>query len=448
MPVLPSNLHLASNTAITAALSNLRLTYNGRNAWLDPAANKYIVDPIEEIKRDITASTLNSAHITDYMATSVLIHCFNGWTYLSNAVNSLLEGDFGNAIHNAYYAELRSIFSILGSQGIGVYNRNNVLIDQYGAAHQVTPINKATHVFAKDAFDEWLNNPSNRQTILSLFTVEGSSLQEWVLHSGLSSELSGELAAAKLKQWSLDVAVIHNEQKFRNYVSYNPLRFNMAPPAMADNIENRLRFTTDLWKLCAPDQLFSYSILRNTYENLYRTMDFALTDLDMKADWERLFTDIGKNVNDAQSQTLIRFLKREINTNDNLVFHYADTINVSSPIIEQDIEPFGIISRACIMLLLNTKIIESVLRQSGTSKNDLKFWFDNIGLKSGLWNTATEPIAFADLWADVELDIEDISSWINDPAITSDPFTYKNDLKGSTSHIRNFAKAYLWNSGL
>jgi hypothetical protein len=445
----PSNLHLASNVAITTALSNLRSTYNARNAWQNTTTNKYVLDTIEELGRDILASSINNTDAVHYLASSVFIHCFNGWNYLSNAINSMMEGDYGSAIHNAYYAELRSIFSILASQGIGVFNKKNILVDQNGIVHRVTPFNSPTHTFAKEAFDEWLNNPANSETILKLFTVGNAPLKDWIECTGISSALSGELASTKMKQWSLDLNIVNEEQKFRNFVSYNPLKFDLSTATLADNIENRLKFLIDLWKLCGPSDLFTLSILRNSYESLYtNTYNVDIKDLDMKADWERLFTDLGQNVNDSKNQRIIQFLRRDINTVENSVFNYADNVRHSTPILEGDVDPFGIISRACLLLLINTKIVESILRQSGTSKVDLKFWFDNIGLKSGFWGAAGEPQSFSDLWSDVEIEIEDIENWINNPHTIFDAFNYKNDLKESTMHIRNFGKAYLWNTGL
>jgi hypothetical protein len=121
--IQPSNISLASNAAITAALSNLKSTYNATNSWQNTSNNKYVLDTIDEFGRDIAASNINNVDAVNYLATSVFIHCFNGWNYLSAAVNSMLEGDYGSAIHSAYYAELRSIFSILASQGIGVFNK-------------------------------------------------------------------------------------------------------------------------------------------------------------------------------------------------------------------------------------------------------------------------------------------------------------------------------------
>jgi hypothetical protein len=448
-PPIPSNLHLASNVAITAALSNLRSTYNARNAWQNTATNKYVIDTIDELGRDILASSINNTDVVHYLSSSVFIHCFNGWNYLSNAINSMLEGDYGSAIHNAYYAELRSIFSILASQGIGVFDKKNILVDQNGIVHRVTPINSPTHKFAKEAFDEWLNNPANSETILKLFIVHNAPLKDWIDSTGISSALSGELASQKLKQWSLDLNIVNEEQKFRNFVSYNPLKFDLSIATYTDNIENRLKFLIDLWKLCGPSDLFPLSILRNSYENLYTsTYNFDIKDLDMKADWERLFTDLGQNVDDPKNQQIIQFLRRDINAVENSVFDYANSVRHNNPILESDVEPFGIISRACLLLLINTKIVESILRQSGTSKADLRFWFDNIGLKSGFWGATGAPQAFSDLWSDIEIEIEDIENWIRDPHTILDPFNYKSDLKNSTTHIRNFGKAYLWNTGL
>jgi hypothetical protein len=139
-----TNLNCASNNAIITALANLKNTYNPRNGWQNIGDNRYIVDTSSKMLSDLNAGAVNNAEAINYVATSIFIHCFNGWSYLSTALNALMDGDYGNAIHNAYYAELRGIMSFMAGQGVGTFDGGNIVIDAHGLVHPATPRNLRT----------------------------------------------------------------------------------------------------------------------------------------------------------------------------------------------------------------------------------------------------------------------------------------------------------------
>jgi hypothetical protein len=68
-------------------------------------------------------------HLAQYIAASSILHCADGWSYLGRAINCLLKGDPHRVVHLAYYAELRAALSLLASEAIGVFSRNNFVID-------------------------------------------------------------------------------------------------------------------------------------------------------------------------------------------------------------------------------------------------------------------------------------------------------------------------------
>jgi hypothetical protein len=441
-----TNLAVASSTAIKTALSNMRGSYNAQNAWINAAGNKYIIDTRRQMKTDFQNGNVDSGAMTDYIASSICIHCFNGWSYLSAAVNSLLDGDYGNAIHNAYYAELRSMMSFLATQGIGVFDRENVLIDPMGVAVLATPA-FPTHVFAKSAFDQWLKISGNAESLLKLLVVENYPVNDWLNATGFppASEMPGYLARKWLKGWSMDLDIIGEEKELRNFVSYRPQCFDLSFARQSDNMQTRLQFIVELWKICSPNKLFDYSILRNSLEVLYsRLFNTDLISLDIEKDWKANLARLGMNPNDQLSQYIIKFFRREIEPQDNQVFDMARNITFPTPVKEIDTEPMGIISRACLLLLMTTKVIESFLRQTGTSRADLQFWHSNIGLKSGFWDSVTEPALFSDLWADVEGELEEVNRWVNSPGKVFSPYNFQQELKAHFGHARQLNKAYLW----
>lgn len=173
-----SNLNVASDIHINLALSSLKANYNVNQAWINNS-NIYLRDPVRQIRIDTTAGAYNNSHIIEYIASSVFIHCYNAWSYLSTSLHAFLEGDIGNAIHNAYYAELRGIMSFLASQGIGVFNGQNILVKANGDIKiaACSSGESRTHAFAKLALEQWLNEPNNGDKVLRTISSQSISLK-------------------------------------------------------------------------------------------------------------------------------------------------------------------------------------------------------------------------------------------------------------------------------
>jgi len=73
--------------------------------------------------------------LSDYLALSCPLHALDGWRYLSAALVSLLNGARTEALHLAYYAELRAALSILAGSGIAVLNNKHYAIDNTGLVY-------------------------------------------------------------------------------------------------------------------------------------------------------------------------------------------------------------------------------------------------------------------------------------------------------------------------
>src|ERR1043166_269344 len=201
-----TNLNLASDRFIKKALQNLKAGYGINNSWV-PGNNKYVVNTIGGLLTDLRAGTIQYPDIVDYIASSSIIHCFNSWSYLTVAVNSYVEGDYGNAVHNAYYSQLRSIMSFLASQGVGTFMRGcHIIIDGAGIAKRAQS-DALTHDFVKEAFDQWLNDSSNTSKILNLISVQNFGISDWFNNAGFSRDLAGLNAARLLRAWSVDIDV-------------------------------------------------------------------------------------------------------------------------------------------------------------------------------------------------------------------------------------------------
>lgn len=450
MPI--TNLHQASDVYIKIALANLKSSFNTSFSWITPT-NRYLPDPISQIKLDKNSPTgFNNSDLTDYIATSVFIHCYNGWSYLSTALHSFLEGDFSNCIHNAYYAELRAILSFLAAQGIGVFNSNNILIDNSGIARPIVcTINKEnpTHAFTKLALQQWLEEPSNSEKVLRIITANGVSLKDWIDGTQFApgSVLPSLLAKNWLAEWSFDMSIVQNDHDLRNVVSYHPQVFNVSYHKSIDSIKQRIEFLKQLWAICSPSEIYNNTLLRLSLENIYRQLGYRIDQLHVERDLKTLFQDVGLNGNSPQSLQLIKFLRREEHSHENDVFTKAK-LPIPHPLSEVDIDPLGIISRACLFLIFSTKCADTLLKSTVTSKTELNFWLEYIGTKMGFWEIGGTPTLFSDLWEDVKIEIEELEKWSTNNGISHNQFLFKRDLALYTKYVKQINRAYLWTLNL
>lgn len=449
------NLNIASGAHVKTALLGLKPHFNSEACWVRNS-NRYIDDTIRKLNADKNAGTVHHQDAIDYVASSVFVHAHNGWNYLSSAVSAFLDADYPNCIHNAYYAELRATMSFLASQGIGVFNGNNILVTAHGGTDfaQGTYSELRTHSFAKLALEQWLNDSINASNILSVVKVGGRSIGEWIDATGFNraSHLPGMLASGWIREWSFDVGRIKDDQDLRNIVSYRPQRFNQSHLGTFERISDRIQFVDQLWQLVKPGNLFDRSLWRISLEYYYKSL-FGITDLSSELsrvnDIEKLFQDAGVPSSSTTSQVLIDFLTRTDGIAENDLFSLARTS--IRPIGEGTIEPLGVLSRAALLLNFSTREAQNLFQNLRVSKNDVKFWTDNVGVRTGLWEPGNEPTLFSDLWEDVELELDEIRRWRNgrvNPIIHDQQYFFRRNLKPYMSHLRQFNRAFLWNLGL
>lgn len=105
----------------------------GSGEWLSKS-NKYLLKTIQTIYDDSVARPprIVSKYLKDYIAISSILHCKDAWDYYSNSISAMLEGNMSNAIHLAYYAELRATVSFLASEGIGIFNSKHYYVNGAG----------------------------------------------------------------------------------------------------------------------------------------------------------------------------------------------------------------------------------------------------------------------------------------------------------------------------
>jgi len=337
----------------------------------------------------------------------------------------------------------------LASQGIGVFDKQNILIDANGISTPAThvpnnSVEKRTHQFAKTALGAWLGYPGNPGRILSYIKIENQSIKSWLTATSFDDNalIPQLLVKNWLAAWSIDISNI-DDQGLRNFVSYRPQSYNANINFSCDNITVRLKFLKSLWTICKPNSDYDIYLLEKVLEYIYQQLGYqSLNAVDI-TDLNSIVQTLGLDPASVTNQNLIQKL-RNGNYNSNLtdIFGYAQQVR-NPPLQENDIEPFGIISRACLMLNFTSRTINNQLIDAQVNKSDLQFWTNHINNKLGIWETGNEPTILSDLWQDIEDTIRELDRFAANNNTTQ--FDYKAKMEAKLLLLKQFNIAYLWN---
>jgi len=98
-----------------------------RDTWISDS-NRYRKNFCGRVKSDVDTSKVNPRGIAEYIATSSPSHAIDGWAFLGRAIGCTLSRDTYSAVHFAYYAELRAGMAILAACGIGIGDKNHLVL--------------------------------------------------------------------------------------------------------------------------------------------------------------------------------------------------------------------------------------------------------------------------------------------------------------------------------
>ena len=94
----------ADRTFVETAMSNLQPHWIA-GSWLSGNNRYHCQDVAEKVKDDsMNVGTFQHSQLSEYVAASALVHCFDGWSYLARALEAELSGDPDAARHLGYYA--------------------------------------------------------------------------------------------------------------------------------------------------------------------------------------------------------------------------------------------------------------------------------------------------------------------------------------------------------
>lgn len=399
------DLNLASATAVETAFRGLRSNVIHQQ-WLC-AGNVYKLDSVGQIERDLGAGGggINSPHLAEFIAASVPLHCADGWTFLARSLSCYINGNPNQAAHFAYYAELRAAMAILAARGIGVFNKTHFVVTASGAC-QLVRGDYGTHSMVWWALEHWAQTAASGDALLDLFIVSRSTIRAW-FQNRVGAPTAGALANHWLKEWGLDLNVLGTDHLVRNASSYRPNDFvplNADAKACSD-------FLRGLWALLQPSTNNFEMLDRHLFRMLIRKGSIAAgqpadpLDNNFVNYVNSIISEFG--ITDFEESELRRFLLSTDMEPDLLVKAEA-----RGPV--NDVHAHErVMSRAALLLRVATGFTANLIKSAAFTAKELEFWTHPWGERRAFWSPGPGPApAFADLWLDVELAVEDETNWI------------------------------------
>ena len=401
-----SRIRNLSRENVELTLANMSRFFK-KSRWVG-STNRYATNTIRKISLDARAGQIgNPRNLAQYISASSVLHCTDGWSYLGKSVFALLRGDVRCSLHLAYYAELRAAMSLLAAEGIGIFNRRHFYIDSANSA-KLLHNRCGTHLFAWNALEYWSTLGASGYLFAQTIKPGGRTLEDWL------SPVGGIGAAAPqarqwFQQWGMDLRLFSRDHIARNESSYRP---DGIPISSFIETSEVVKFASDIWLSLEPSSVSKFEtidrqILRLTLEN-------------------RFIGTTGKKPNDApgQFQAYIesvvgqqgfaeridadwkRFIGREDGHQDLSIFEFSQF-----PPDKSSKDCLAVISRSVLLLRVASGATSALLKRSGYDANSISFWWMNLGQSRGFWNTAPDADNLADLWADVDTALDDVSNF-------------------------------------
>jgi hypothetical protein len=296
------------------------------------------------------------------------VHLVEGWRYLSGAVYAYLHHSNGTAIHQAYYAQLRAVFSLFASSGIQINNNKNCYVDSKNT--QVAfpgPTHQATWVL----WEEWIKT-SEAQSILrsEISIMPNVSLGAFEAHIGAQLATVGALAL-----WGYDLLQLKNDHFERNRRSYRPYWTDEPLTTMA---ASDVDFVRSLWSLLLPKThgRWGFDIGYIVYlvgKSLQGAKD-ANPALSTRKEYFRLLKEIARKTGAELKHIHFALTQEQL---DLSLFRFAAESNTT---------PRNVISRAVFLLRIATLALKSNLEKYDIPNTSGSKWIRNWLHHAGLWS--------------------------------------------------------------
>ena len=405
-------------------------------SWLSND-NSYRKDPIGEIRRN-KESGQNFSHLSEYIAASVIVHCFDGWSYLGRALEAEMTGAPDIARHLGYYAELRAAMSLLASEGIGVFNKIHIVVTNEKCMQ--VKHDGSSHTFTWEALEDWAKSRKSTNAVLRVVKPGGIPLEDWFGQFSASADF---VATDWLRQWGLDLSRLAYDRAARNFVSYRPTSFTSSgPKTINETMDSILRF----WRICDPEATGGFPVLDRHLLRISLELIFKGTYKQHPkkvAKYRKTITRMldGLNPIGETQDWWERFLNYKIEPNPlEIVTDAGGKKESSHPHHSKQV-----LARAALLLRVATGSAEGLLTEAEPGlRSKLSFWLDDVSVRRYLWSKSNPPSSFQDLWLDVKESLDIVRQWMDEARQSECYYDFWDAHATEASVLSAAERAFLW----
>lgn len=438
---LKKHLKAASRKIVCDTVPRLERNWE-TNRWLS-GDNSYR----EDVAREIGKGTLPVeafSYLSEYIAASAILHCFDGWSYLSRALESEMAADPDTARHLGYYAELRAAMSLMASEGIGVFHDTHIVLTEGKTCEEIKD-QGATHKFAWSTLETWAGLPESTGTVLRTVSPGGLALEDWLeKYSSGATFLTSEW----LKQWGLDLSRLAEDRNARNLASYRATTFTSSGP---EPINETMDSVLEFWKVCDPGAgggfpVLDKHLLRISLESLFENKHGRSPEQEGAKYREEMQTMLDDLPLSPQSRDRwMKFLNREVEKDPLKIVTDAEGTDEPS----HSHHSKQVLARAALLLRVATGSAGDILAEAGSDvRTKLNFWLHSASVRRRLWDKASPPMSFQDLWSDVEDAAEAVRKWMNDGGQSRCHYDFWAANAAQASVLSTAERVFLWGARL
>ena len=417
-----------------------------RNRWVG-SRNRYRKNCVDFLKNDLgPGGTVVENDLAQYLAASVPLHCADGWSFLSRAVQCHVTGDADASRHMGYYAELRAAMSILAAEGKGIFNNRHIIFDQNQVCNHVpSRLRRGTHDMTWLALDDWAGSPSSSELLGDVIQPNGKPLKEW-LQAFSSGNQYWSFGREWFTEWGLDLQTMFKDRDARNEASYRPTRINSVAPLSFRETRDSV---FNLWRFCepvlSPFEKLDRHLLRLGLEKAFWSTEKKLPRRYPAVFRERM-NQVVKNMslNNFEKQWWNRFLTRRLSPDDPAIIRDAKQ---NRPMTDPH-HHLHVIARATLLLRIASGVTAKFLSESRYNSAHFEFWWKRFGLDRGLWLPSDLQSDFRNLWPDVEEAINELQRWQPKQGQKRTYAYLRKENPGPISVLCSCERIALWGLGL
>jgi len=374
----PPNLQIgmADRARLQVAFRRVAAQQLQTGAWLG-ARNWYLRKT--KTRTDAGLAHQRERQLADYIAASVLLHAVDSARYLGRSLYCKAINDTHAVRHFAYYAELRAAMSILASEGIGVFNKWHYAVKSDGALARTSNI--STHQYAWAALSAWSRDQRAADLIARIAGPIGGRL-DTLLQTAFPGMGLGSIAASWFETWGLDLAILADEQTWRNLSSYRP---TMLLSEIDRSPTEVVRELVDFWKAFEPSAASRFGALDNQLLRLAFEQQAKAAGVPKRS---RRYRHVAQAVASAgwaghQEAWFFEFLTRT-NPATSADLHLISAAREKPQQRREYVSNYSMICRAAILLRIALGSAALLVADSGTPAATLRSWLDNLAIRSAI----------------------------------------------------------------